>query len=145
VQRTFRNVGYPIVGSGAILILISAGIFSAVEPHHLSLLRRILTVVIAIAVAVIPYRAYVRAKLVTREDGLTIFNPIRTVHARWEEVEEFDIQRAILRVHLTNGIVVHVWAVQPAGVRDMVTRGMRAQMILADLKSLLKEARAKEA
>jgi len=145
VQRTFRNASYPILGAFAALVLISTGLVSAIGTHDAGPLRRVVTVIVAAGVAYIPYRVYVRPRLVARADGLTIVNPIRTVQVRWEEVEGFDIQRAILRVKKVDGTVIHVWAVQPASVRDLVSRGRRAHMILAELKSLLKDARAKEA
>lgn len=145
MQRTFRNASYPILGAFAALVLISTGLVSAIGTHDAGPLRRVVTVIVAAGVAYIPYRVYVRPRLVARADGLTIVNPIRTVQVRWEEVEGFDIQRAILRVKKVDGTVIHVWAVQPASVRDLVSRGRRAHMILAELKSLLKDARAKEA
>jgi hypothetical protein len=62
----------------------------------------------------------------------------------WNEVDGFDIARAILRIKLVDGTVVHVWSVQPAGVGNVVTRGRSAQATLTELKAMLRDAREKE-
>ena len=133
-------MSYPFLGGLAIAVLMTGGLIGAIAPHHATTLRRILTVVVPFALSVLLYRAYIRAKLIAREDGLTVCNPFRTLELGWNEVEGFDMVTAILRIRLNAGGVIRVWAVQPAGIRHVMTRGSRADEILSDLGSMLSRA-----
>ena len=133
-------MSYPFLGGLAIVVLMTGGLIGAIAPHHATTLRRILTVVIPFALSVLLYRAYIRAKLIAREDGLTVCNPFRTLELGWNDVEGFDMVTAILRIRQNAGGVVRVWAVQPAGIRHVMTRGSRADEILSDLGSMLSRA-----
>jgi hypothetical protein len=141
VEHTYRNVSYPILGSVAVAVFMAGGLLGAIAPHHASMIRRILTAAVPFAVSVLIYRAYIRSKLVARPGGLTVYNPFRTLQLRWNDVEGFDIVTAILRIRLNSSAVVRVWAVQPAGIRHVMTRGSRADVILDELESMLSRAR----
>jgi hypothetical protein len=141
VERTYRNVTYPILGVLAVAVLMGAGLLGAIAPHNTATIRRILTAAVPFALSVLIYRAYVRAKLVAREDGLTVCNPFRTLEIGWNDVEGFDMVTAILRIRLAAGDIVRVWAVQPAGIRHVMSRGSRADEILSELGSMLSQAR----
>jgi len=141
VERTYRNVTYPILGVFAVAVLMGGGLLGAIAPHNASMLRRILTAAVPFALSVLIYRAYVRSKLIAHENGLIVFNPFRTLEVGWNEVEGFDMVTAILRIRLAEGDIVRVWAVQPAGIRHVMTRGSRADEILSELGSMLLQAR----
>ena len=141
MERTYRNVSYPILGWFAIVVIMTGGLLGAIRPHYATTIRRILTVAVPLAVSVILYRAYVRAKIVTHDQGVTVYNPFRTVAARWSDIEGFDMVTAILRIRLKTGDVIRAWAVQPAGLRHVATRGSRADEILNELGSMLASAK----
>lgn len=140
-ERTYRNSSYPLLGWLLIGVLVAGGILGALASTHISTTARVLSAVIPICVTVLPYRAYVRAKLVVRKDGLVVLNPIRTAHLEWKDVQGFDTRTQILRIHLASGKIIRVWAVQPAGLRHVMTRGARADEILAELRGVLGRAR----
>jgi hypothetical protein len=141
VERTYRNVTYPILGVIAVAVLMTGGLLGAIAPHHATTTRRILTAAVPFVVSVLIYRAYVRAKLSAREDGLTVCNPFRTLELGWNDVEGFDMVTAILRIRLNTGDIIRVWAVQPAGIRHVMSRGSRVDTILDELGSMLSTAR----
>jgi PH (Pleckstrin Homology) domain-containing protein len=141
VERTYRNVTYPILGVIAVAVLMTGGLLGAIAPHHATTVRRVLTAAVPFAVSVLISRSHVRAKLSAREDGLTVCNPFRTLEIAWNDVEAFDMVTAILRIRLNTGEIVRVWAVQPAGIRHVMSRGSRADTILDELGSMLSAAR----
>jgi hypothetical protein len=59
----------------------------------------------------------------------------------WSDIEGFDMATAILRVRLAAGGIIRVWAVQPAGIRHVMSRGSKADEILGDLEAMLSSAR----
>ena len=134
-------MSYPILGWFAIVVILTGGLLGAIRTHHATTIRRILTVAVPFAVSVILYRAYVRAKIVAHDQGVTVYNPFRDVDVRWTDIDGFDMVTAILRIRLTTGDVVRAWAVQPAGLRHVVTRGSRADEILGELGSMLASAK----
>jgi hypothetical protein len=140
-QRTFRNASYPWLGSCAAVLLTAGGLLGAIGPHNASGSRRILSALVPILGAFITYRAYVRAKLVVRADGLTVFNPFRTIHFGWNDVESFDMVTQILRITPRTGPIIRVWAVQPSGLRHMVSRGAKGQAILDELNTMREQAK----
>ncbi|MGZ4129084.1 MAG: PH domain-containing protein [Actinomycetota bacterium] len=140
-QRTYRNASYPLLGWLLIGVLVAGGLYGAFASTRVGALTRVLTAAIPIIATVLPYRAYVRARLTARDDGLTVLNPFHDIHVPWADVEGFDTKTQILRIRLTSGSVIRVWAVQPAGLRHVVTRGARADEILTDLHAMLESAR----
>jgi len=141
VEHTYRNVSYPILGWFAIVVLITGGLLGAIGPQHATTMRRILTAALPFAVSLLLYRAYVRSKIIAHDKGVLVCNPFRTLEIPWSDIEGFDIATAILRVRLNAGGVVRVWAVQPAGIRHVMTRGSRADEILDELGSMLASAK----
>ena len=141
MEHTYRNVSYPILGWFAIAVVMAGGLLGAIGPAHSATIRRILTAAVPFAMSVVLYRAYVRAKVVAHNDGITVYNPFRTVEVRWGDIDGFDMVTAILRVRLKTGDVIRAWAVQPAGLRHVVTRGSRADEILEELGAMLSSAR----
>lgn len=141
MEHTYRNVSYPILGWFAIVVIMTGGLLGAIAPHNATTIRRILTAVIPLAVSVLLYRAYVRAKIIVHDKGVLVCNPFRTLELPWSDIEGFDMATAILRVRLIKGGVIRVWAVQPAGIRHVVTRGSRADEILEELGAMLSSAK----
>ena len=137
--RTYRNTSYPVFGWIGVVALVTGGMVGAITPHNVATFQRILIAVIPISVAVLIYRAYAHTKLVAWEGGLTVFNPFRTIDLKWTDVEGFDMVTAILRVRLNDGGIIRVWAVQPSGLRHVLTRGSHADEILHELGSMRTE------
>jgi hypothetical protein len=135
-ERTYRNASFPFLGWLAVLLLVAGGLIGAIAPHDQSLVYRIVTAAGGVILAFIPYRFYARARLIARTNGLTVYNPIRTITLGWEEVEEFDCATAILRIHRKNGALVRVWAVQPAGVSRVVMGTSRGEQIMFELDQM---------
>ena len=78
--------------------------------------------------------------------GVTIMNPLRTVRLSWAEIDHFDLGRAgyfprVGRAHLTDGRIVHIWAIQ--GVDPTIRKGpdRRATALLDDLNRRLAATR----
>jgi hypothetical protein len=128
----------------------AVGIFGAVglasyalsggPPRKADIAGLLVIAVLLAGVGVVSWRGAV-ASVRPGPRELVIVNPLRSVRLSWSDIDHFDIGRAgywprVGRAHLTDGRVIHMWAIQGAdpSIRKDPDRRAGAQVDLLNAR-----------
>lgn len=89
-------------------------------------------------------RGALHPRIVATDDGLTVHNPLRTVHVRWTEIVDVGPGYDGLRIVRTTGGPVSAWAVQEANIAALLRRQTRSQVIAAEIMRLATDVKDRD-